>query len=271
MDPTALASLFTAACTATDDDPATPAADPGLCPACRRTPAAAIARRTVHEYRRAFSESKLLDLLPARLDPAHTYHVLTGGDIDALSFLKHIIRAQPLDYCLLSTWCMADDDILQLAEWLDSRRITRLDAYVGEIFPGSYTAQHAGLKRLVDRCGGRVAVFRNHSKTFAGIGPDYPFAIASSANINTNPRTENTVIAIGRDVFDFYKSYYDGIKSYLRDYDTWQPWPTPAPAAAPLPAPALAALPPATAIALALAGVPYPHASATAGTAGPPA
>lgn len=44
------------------------------------------------------------------------------------------------------------------------------------------------------------------------------------SNVNTNPRTENTTINIGSDIFEFYKGFFDGIKSYERDFDRVQPW-----------------------------------------------
>jgi hypothetical protein len=198
--------------------------EPILCPGCQKQKPHAIARRTENDYRRAFSETKLFDVLPHPLQPGITYHVMTGGDIDGLSFLKHVLRDQALDYCLFSTWCMAGEDVDQIGAWMAERKIGRLDAYVGEIFPGSYSAQFAGLKEITKKCGGRVCVFRNHAKVFAGIGERYAFGIASSANVNTNPRTENTVVTIGRDVFEFYKDFFDGVKAFNRDFDDWTPW-----------------------------------------------
>lgn len=181
-------------------------------------------RKTIHEYRRAFSESKLLDMLDRDFTPGATYHCISGGDIDSLSYVKHIIRQQDLDYLLFSTWCMADDDVLQFKDWVESGKIKRLDAYCGEIFPGSYAKEHRGMKEIVDKCSGRVAIFKNHAKIFAGIGDKFAFAIESSANINTNPRTENTTISVGNDIYEFYKEFFDGIKSFKRDYDDWKPY-----------------------------------------------
>ena len=60
----------------------------------------------------------------------------------------------------------------------------------------------------------RIAVFKNHSKIFAGIGDKFSFGIETSANINTNPRTENGCITIDNGLFEFYKSYFDGIISF---------------------------------------------------------
>lgn len=182
-------------------------------------------RNDIHVYRRAFSESKLLDILGREdLLPGYSYHCISGGDIDSLSYIKHILRQQDLDYLLFSTWCMADDDVLQFGEWLRDGKIKRLDAYCGEIFPGSYAKQHRSLVEVIRPYGGRVCIFRNHAKIYAGVGDGFPFAVESSANINTNPRTENTTITIGREIFDFYKQFFDGIKSYRRDFDDWSPW-----------------------------------------------
>lgn len=172
-------------------------------------------RETRTIYRRAFSETQLLDVLGEKFQDGFSYHCITAGDVDSLSYLKCILRQQDLDYCLFSTWCMAADDILQFEEWLESGRIKKLDAYVGEIFPGTYRMEYKKLKDVFEKykCG-RIAVFKNHSKIYAGIGEKFAFGVETSANINTNPRTENGCITIGNDIFEFYKRYFDGIISF---------------------------------------------------------
>lgn len=172
-------------------------------------------RETKNIYRRAFSETQLLDVLPVKFENGFSYHCITAGDVDSLSYLKTVIRQQDLEYCLFSTWCMAADDILQFDEWLTTGRIKKLDAYVGEIFPGTYKMEWKKLKEIFDKhqCG-RIAVFKNHSKIYAGYGNKFPFGIETSANINTNPRTENGCITIDQGIYEFYKSYFDGIQSF---------------------------------------------------------
>jgi len=173
-----------------------------------------LARRHQNTYRRAFSETQLLDIFDHEFRDGESHHVITGGDIDALSYLKIILRAQDLDYCLFSTWCMAAEDVYQMEDWLASGKIKKMDAYVGEMFPGTYKQEYALLKPMIESYGGRVAVFRNHSKIFAGYGDKFYFGIETSANINTNPRTENGCITIDRELFEFYKTYFDGIISF---------------------------------------------------------
>lgn len=170
--------------------------------------------------RRAWGEKKLADIL-GNLETDMSYHVMSGGDIDSLSFLKHVINQQKLEYCLFSTWCMGLDDVLQFEEWIKNDSIKRIDAYVGEIFPNSYGKEYSKLKEIIKNNGGRVCVFRNHAKIYAGSGDGFDFAIESSANINTNPRTENTTITLNTGLYNFYKDFYDGIKSFNRDFDDW--------------------------------------------------
>lgn len=198
-----------------------------LCSKCQTPIAMGLKRKTKHIYRRAFSETRLLEILERDFTPGASYHCISAGDIDSLSYLKFVIHQQPLDYLLFSTWCMATEDILQLDEWIDAGKIKRLDAYAGEIFQASYSEQFDRLKPVVRKTGGWVAVFRNHTKIYAGIGKKFAFAIESSANINTNPRAENTVITVGMDGFEFYKAYFDKIISFNREFDTWKPWKIP--------------------------------------------
>lgn len=183
--------------------------------ATKRRTTECIVRNDKNIYRRAFSETQLLDVLGFNFKDGESYHCITAGDVDSLSYLKCVLRQQDLDYCLFSTWCIAGDDILQFEEWLEKGKIKKLDAYVGEIFPNSYKFEYKKLKELFEKykCG-RIAVFKNHSKIYAGWGNKFHFGIETSANINTNPRTENGCITIGKEICVFYKDYFDGIKSF---------------------------------------------------------
>lgn len=162
----------------------------------------------------------LLDLLGTfDFKEGTSYHFITAGDVDSLSYLKAMVRAQNLDHVLLSTWCMAAEDIFQLQEWVKNGNIRKLDMYVGEIFPSTYRVEFEMLREMYANDGamaggGRMAVFRNHSKIFAGIGEKFAFGIETSANVNTNPRTENGCITISNEIYEFYKEYFDGINSF---------------------------------------------------------
>lgn len=172
-----------------------------------------------YEYRRAFSEVKMLEAMKyVTLQDGCTYNFITAGDVDSLSFLKVVLNQHDLDFMLCSTWCMAAEDILQIQQWWEAGRIKKFDMYMGEIFPGSYKIEWAMVKKFYQQHPdvGRAAIFKNHSKIYAGcnIADNFYFGIQTSANINTNPRTEQGSITIDKGIFDFYKEYFDGINSF---------------------------------------------------------
>lgn len=178
-----------------------------------------------HLFRRAASEQALEKVLDWHLETGYTYHIISAGNVDSLSYLKMILRQEPLEYCILSTWCLAMTDAVMLEDWLHRGFIKRLDLYVGEIFQRQYDGVYSFCaSKIARRYGGRVAVFRNHAKVMAGFGPRFSFAIESSANIDTNPRTEQTAITVTREIALFYKRFYDGITSFNRDFDDWKPY-----------------------------------------------
>ena len=176
-----------------------------------------------HFCRRLLSEHQLESVVEWDFEDGASYHFLSQGDIDSFSFLKFILRQQSLEYLISSTWCMAEQDVLEFENYYNLGRIQKLDFYVGEIFPGTYCIEYSKLSKLVNRCGGRIAVFRNHSKVFVGFGSRFDFVIEGSANINTNPRCENTCITLDSNLANFYKDFYDGIVSFQRDFDGWKP------------------------------------------------
>ena len=53
---------------------------------------------------------------------------------------------------------------------------------------------------------------------------DENLGINIDLNINTNPRTENTVVICNTSVADFYKAYFDDIKPFNGSPDGWKPW-----------------------------------------------
>lgn len=182
----------------------------------KRRTTACIELSTRYEYRRAFSEMRLLDACKTfDFRQGHSYHFITAGDVDSLSYLKAILRSRSLTHVLISTWCMSAEDILQLRQWQEDGRLSTIDLYVGEIFPNTYKVEWSMLRDW-DEAGGlnRLCVFRNHSKIYAGVSGDFAFVVETSANVNTNPRTEQGVVTIDRGLYDFYKEYFDGIKSF---------------------------------------------------------
>ena len=56
------------------------------------------------------------------------------------------------------------------------------------------------------------------------LGERFNAVIESSANVNTNPRIENTVVTVDSELAYWYKEFFDGIKSFERNFDDVTAW-----------------------------------------------
>ena len=168
--------------------------------------------------RKSASEAALEAAIDWHFEPGDSYHCFSFGDVDSMSFFKHVLRQQKIKYAALSTWCMAGEDVKSLAEWQRRSMVGRVDFYLGEIFKGSYPEVYQMVSDFIPTCGGRLVIFRNHSKVMAIKGERFDVLIESSANINTNPRSENTVITIDSELVDWYINLFAGIKPFNDDF-----------------------------------------------------
>lgn len=198
----------------------------GAEPAEEERPPIRVAHRYGHRHlsRKAASEEALSRALDWHFREGDCYHCFSFGDVDALTYFKHVLRQQRVHYLALSTWCMAGEDVDDLRQWHRRGMLGRVDFYVGEIFPGSYPQVYDAALDFARECGGRLVVFRNHAKIMAVVGERFDCLIESSANVNTNPRSENTVLTVDRQLVADYIELLNGIRSFDRTTDGVPPY-----------------------------------------------
>lgn len=177
-----------------------------------------------HIARKATSDFDLSEKLAWHFEEGDCYHCFSFGDVDSLSYLKHILRQQKIKYLALSTWCMAGVDVEYLQKFYDNGIIGRVDFYLGEIFRGSYPEVYDQVKEFCDYQRSRFVIFRNHSKIMLIKGERFDAIIESSANINTNPRCENTVITVDRSLVNEYIKLFNEIGPFNRDFEQGEPY-----------------------------------------------
>lgn len=184
-----------------------------------------MANMSVHKMRRVQSEIALEEKLPWHWERGTSYHCISTGDVDGLTYFRAAVKQQKIKYALLATWSMAAEDIRELRHWVNGGYIDRIDVYVGEMFlSAGRSLERRELIKLCSSCGGRLVIFRTHAKIIAGFGERFDFAIAGSANINTNPRVEEMIITVDTDLAKFYKEFFDEVKSFERNFDEVKPW-----------------------------------------------
>lgn len=176
----------------------------------------AVAQRSAnrHHLRRATAEAHLAEILPARIEPGDSWHVVSRGDIDSLSYVRHVLAGvSHLDHLLMSTWCIAKNDLTEISNWLESGRVEQFDLYAGEIFPGSYGDEYEQMLAMCENYGARLVIAKNHSKVTLCSVDDYKIVVESSANVNTNPRIEQSALHHNADLHGFYLDFFTGVKS----------------------------------------------------------
>ena len=171
-----------------------------------------------HISRKAKSEQALMNAMDWYFEPGDCYHCFSFGDVDSMTYFKHVLRQQPVLYLALSTWCMAGEDVDDLRKWHRRGMLGRVDFFVGEIFPGSYPEVYTSVCSFAKECQGRVVVFRNHAKVMAVVGEKFDVLIESSANVNTNPRSENTVLTCDSSLVADYVDLFNGIIPFNKDF-----------------------------------------------------
>lgn len=180
--------------------------------------------RADHMARRVTSEMSLEQALPWHFSPGDSFLVISNGDVDSLSYLRMAVRQQHVEYMVISTWRIGLTDVKEINSWIDRGFVDRVDFYVGELFMSRLAEQYIAMSEICRKCGGRIAVFRNHAKISAGFGDRFDFVFCGSANLNTNPRLENMFIAMDSGLARFTKEYFDGIRSFNNDFNDWKPY-----------------------------------------------
>lgn len=168
-------------------------------------------------FRKAASEKALEAAMPWHFQEGDCYHCFSFGDVDSFTFFKMVLRQQPIKYAAISTWCMAGEDVKDLRIWHERGLVGRVDFFLGEIFKGSYPDVYREVQEFLPECGGRLVIFRNHSKVMAIEGERFDCLIESSANINTNPRSENTVVTVDRELTGEYIKLFSEIVPFNKD------------------------------------------------------
>jgi hypothetical protein len=188
--------------------------------------ALAVKNRERALFRRFTSERNLEEMLDWEFQEGDSWHILTNGEIDAIAFLRMLVRRQPLDFLSVSTWKITEPEIDELRRLLEIGRLGRVDFYVGKLYNANLYDAYVRMRQLVKAYGGRVSILSVHAKTAVGMGPEFSFVMEGSANYNVNMKIENYCITIGRGLALAYKGFFDALPGGMRggDFPDWRPW-----------------------------------------------
>lgn len=175
----------------------------------------ALRRRATIRTRRVHNAEKLTALLPVTINIGDTWHVLSSGDIDVLSFTRHLLAgAGWFDELFTTTWRINLEDIQQVREWMDAGLVAEWHLLIDQRFQRLAPDNYQAAKAVTDTYGGSVCMALNHSKVTMASNAQHDtwLVLESSANINTNNRLEQTTITNDKTLHTFYSRAFHGIR-----------------------------------------------------------
>lgn len=161
-------------------------------------------------WRKAYGVEQFLDCLrfePPK--PGHSIHVITGGNVDMICYLKYLLlHYQHMNRVVVTTWCLGGSEILMLEQWHKEGRIDLYDMYTGEHCKQQYKVEWAKLERMKDAgIVRRLVCSTIHCKLILCDTGREKVVVETSSNFNMNPRIEQGCITMNDELFDFYDSY----------------------------------------------------------------
>lgn len=164
---------------------------------------------TMH-LRRAYGVEQFLDCLrfePPK--PGHSIHVITGGNVDMICYLKYLLlHYSHMRRVVVTTWCLGGSEILMLEQWHKEGRIDLYDMYTGEHCKQQYKVEWAKLERMKDAgIVRRLVCSTIHCKLILCDTDTEKVVVETSSNFNMNPRIEQGCVTVNAELFDFYDSY----------------------------------------------------------------
>ena len=174
----------------------------------------AAATRNHHLTRRAKSNAKLTEILPRQIEEGESWHVLSSGDIDVLSFTAHLIsQTTYFEYLLIATWRINLEDLKVVRKWVESGLVERFDLIIDVRFQRLSPDEYQFAKELAREFSGRIVLARNHAKVtlLKSLERNIFYVLESSANVNTNHRLEQTTLHASRSLFEFYETFFKSL------------------------------------------------------------
>lgn len=155
----------------------------------------------------------LRDVLPTPPAPGEQYHIISSAKWDFWTWVPAMIQwlGGRTDSLYCSTWTASRAGITELFELCDAGKIGSVGFLTGLYFKRRESAVYATLLGGLRRRGHRYRAFPNHAKILLlrnEARGDY-LSIEGSANLTSNPRTEQYCITNDQALWTFYRDWFE--------------------------------------------------------------
>lgn len=172
----------------------------------------ALRRQARRRFERVAEQEALADIIKTPPAPGESIHVVSDARFDFWTWAPQMVRwigRTEAFYC--STWTASRVNVVEFFELWDAGQIGVGHFLTGTYFKRRETAVYTLLLEGIRARGGRYRAFQNHAKVMlldnaqAGAW----ITVEGSANLTSNPRTEQYVITNERRLWEFHRQWME--------------------------------------------------------------
>lgn len=159
----------------------------------------------------ALKLEKLSEFFMELPDIDESFHFISNGEFDYFTFLPKTIDllGGKIEYFYGSTWTMNRNNVIELFDLFDRKKIVRMAILTGLYFKRRESSVYATLVNgMMDRKQ-HYRALGNHAKIMLLNNDEDYIVIEGSANFTANPRIEQLAVINSYDLWQFHKKWMD--------------------------------------------------------------
>lgn len=164
------------------------------------------------EHLRIRQLDQIKDVIQKPPDFGEQIHIVSASKFNFWTICPALINWSGgyVDEVLASTWTTNYSNVKELFQLWDEGKIGTSSWVVGSYFKTRESSVYAMLADGLIKRGGRIIAFENHSKVLLISNKDQNkwYCVEGSANMTSNPRLEQYLIANSRELYEFHRNWF---------------------------------------------------------------
>ena len=182
-----------------------------------------VAKRKMQIKHRQENCRAILTELP---EPGEEIHVLGCNKFDAWDWIPRVIEliGGQADELYLNTWIISTHHTRELVDLIKTGRTGPATIITGLLYKGKEPAGYALLVEELAKRGGRYLAVKSHAKVtlIRHEKSNHWITIETSANCSTNEKVEQTTIFNDRDLYQWYRDWFEDV--FQKSLDRVELW-----------------------------------------------
>jgi hypothetical protein len=169
-------------------------------------------RKTKIELKKVRQREKLIEAITEIPKKGYSYHMVSVGLYDFYTIIPTFVGLlDGIEILYGSTWTMNRDNAIDILSLFDKGLVKEINILTGLYFKRRETAVYSTLLNGLKERKQRFIASKNHTKIILMKKDENYIVTEGSANFTMNPRVEQFVMSNDKELFDFHKSWMEGL------------------------------------------------------------